>query len=135
MARVCIVCQKETKGGYKVEDDLVINTIRKIKQGLKIAKNNELVVMEECLEEHKKKRERYEKNLAIHVVIGGILFVIFTILPLLSGKFSIQGLLMGLVFAVLFIGLSVFYHWPRAQLEPQKKEKEGTEKKAKKKGK
>lgn len=136
MAKVCIVCQKETKTGYPVKDDFVIESIRKIKNYLRVAKNNELVVMEECLEEHKKKRERYEKNLILHIAIGGILFAVFAILPIFSGSFSIQGLVLGAIFAFFFIALSVFYHWPKLALEPSRAEhpkKAEEEKKQKKK--
>ncbi len=113
MARVCIICQKETTGGYPVEDDAVIATIRKIKQKLGVAKNNELVVMEECLPEHKKKRERYEKNLVMHVVIAGIVLVVFIVLPIISAGFSLPAVLLGLLLAAFIVGLSVFNHWPK----------------------
>lgn len=120
MARVCIVCQKEVSAGYPVEDDAVIRAIRKAKQSLKMAKNNELVVEESCLEAHKKKREKFEKDLVMHVVVGAIILIIFTFLPVFSPSgFSLQALVLGVVLAALVVGLSVFSHWPKIAQAPK----------------
>ncbi len=113
MARVCIVCQKETDGGYKVADDFVIRAIRKAKQQFNVAKNNTLVVEAHCLEEHIRRREKFEKSLVTHVVIAGIALAIFVLLPLFSGNLSFMSILLGIILAALIVGLSAFSHWPK----------------------
>jgi len=134
MARVCIVCQKETEGGYPVEDDAVIAAIRRIKQALHVAKNNELVVMEECMAEHKKKRETYEKRLVTHMVVAGIVLVAFVIFPILSSGFSLTAVLLGLLLAAFVMGLSVFNHWPKVSDSPIRREEKAARKQGKKYG-
>ncbi|VVC01365.1 Uncharacterised protein [uncultured archaeon] len=113
MAKVCIVCEKE-KSGYPVEDDAVIHAIRRVKQAFKVARNNELVVCEDCLEEHRKKRQKYEKNLVMHVVIAAIVLIIFFFVSVFSPSgISFTGILLGILLAALVVGLSVFNHWPK----------------------
>ncbi len=139
MAKVCIVCEKE-KGGYPVEDDIVLRSIRRIKQSLRIAKNNELVVCEECLPEQQKKRQKFEKNLVMHVVIAAIVLIIFFFVSIFSpGGISLSGIILGIMLAALVVGMTVFNHWPkiagaknaRAALAPKAKAPE--KRKAKKK--
>src|SRR4030042_513235 len=60
--RICIICQQE-KSGYAVRDDFFINLVRSIKRALGIAANNTLVVCEQCVPEHKKRRSGFEKTL------------------------------------------------------------------------
>jgi xanthine/uracil permease len=113
MARVCIVCEKG-KEGYPVEDDAVILAIRRIKQAFKVAKNNELVVCEDCLEEHRKKRQKYEKDLVMHVVVAAIVLIIFFFVSVFSPSgISFTGILLGILLAAFVVGLSVFNHWPK----------------------
>lgn len=139
MAKVCIVCEKEMEG-FRVEDDAVIHTIRGIKQKLNVAKNNELVVCENCLPEHKKKREKFEKNLVMHVVIAAVVLIIFFFVSVFSPSgISLSGIFLGIVLAVLIVGMSVFNHWPKiaeskeAPHELRAKPKEKEEKKKRKK--
>lgn len=113
MAKVCIVCEKEMEG-YPVEDDAVIHAIRKIKRKFNVAKNNELVVCENCLPEHKKKREKFEKNLVMHVVIAAVVLIIFFFVSIFSPSgISLSGIFLGMVLAALVVGMSVFNHWPK----------------------
>ncbi|VVB99009.1 Uncharacterised protein [uncultured archaeon] len=113
MAKVCIICEKE-KSGHPVADDIVISTIRWFKNKTNTAKNNTLVVCNDCLPEHKKKREKFEKNLVTHVVLAAIVLLLLFFLPLIAGAgISLTSLLLGLVLAILIIAFAGIYHWPR----------------------
>lgn len=113
MARVCIICTKEAQRGQKVEDDFVIRIIRRAKQQLRIAKNNELVVCEGCMEAYRKRREGYEKNLVMHVVLAAVVLIIFAVLPIFTTGFSLPALLLGVALAGMIVALSVFSHCPK----------------------
>ena len=113
MAKVCIICLKEVAFGYPVEDDVVIRAIRAAKRRLNIAKNNELAVCEGCLEAYRQKRKKYERDLAIHVVIAAVVLLVFAILPIATTGFSPWSILLGFALALLLIALSVFSHCPR----------------------
>ncbi|MEM4348626.1 MAG: hypothetical protein QXN37_03595 [Candidatus Anstonellaceae archaeon] len=112
MAKVCIMCEKETDG-FLVLDDYVIRFIRAVKNAFGIAKNNTLVVCSSCLEEYKKKRARYEKDLAIHAVIGGFVLLVMTFLPIFTSGFSITAVFFGLLLFGMIMALSVFSHCPK----------------------
>jgi hypothetical protein len=121
MAKVCIICGKEVKTGKAVTDDVVILGIRRAKQALKIAKNNILVVCDEHLEAHRKKRQSYERNLAIHVVIAGIVFVLLVFFPLFTAGFSLSSMLLGVVLSVLLVALPVITsHTPALEADSAK---------------
>jgi len=107
MAKVCIISEKVVESSYPVEDDLVIGTIRFIKRSLGIAKNNELVVSAEHIEEYRKKRQAYERKIAFYGVIAAIIFVILGIVPIFGGGFSLPSLIVGIALAVLIILLAV----------------------------
>jgi hypothetical protein len=107
MARVCIICGNEVKSGSAVADDLVIKSIRRAKQALHIAKNNELVVCENDLEAHRKKRQGYERNLAVYVVIAGIVLVLLVIVPFFTSGFSAYSFILGVLLSALLVLLPV----------------------------
>lgn len=112
MAKVCIICYQE-KGGEAVLDDAVIRAIRGMKQRLGMAKNNTLVVCGGCMEAYRKKRQKYERDLVMHVVLAGVVVVVFVLAPILTSGFSLASLVLGLVLAGLIVGLSVFSHCPK----------------------
>lgn len=113
MAKVCIVCKAEVQGGHRVEDDAVIRAIRSAKRRFNIAKNNDLVVCAGCLEEYRKKRAAYERDLAIHVVIAAIVLLVTVVLPVFTSGFSLMAVAMGVFLAGMVMALSVFSHWPK----------------------
>lgn len=119
MAKACIICAKEVPRGKMVQDDWVITAIRAVKRKLGIARNNTLVVCEGCMEEYKKKRSAYEKRLIQHIVIGAVVLIIFILLPLFAGGFSLWSVLLGLLFAAGVLALSAFNHCPKLYDEPQ----------------
>jgi predicted nucleic acid-binding Zn ribbon protein len=119
MAKICIVCHNEGRGGYIVQDDVVMGTIRKAKQRFGVAQNNELVVHEECFEEHRKKRERFERDLAMHFVFAAIVLIVFIVLPIFAGGFSITSVFLGLLLGMLIVGLSILHYWPKTAFSPK----------------
>ncbi len=61
MVKVCIIGKEEVNGrSYKVKEDIIISSIRKLKNFFKIATGNELVVCESHKEEAIKKRKNFE---------------------------------------------------------------------------
>lgn len=106
MAKVCIICQQETAGA-KVADDIVIRGIRRAKQALGIAKNNELVVCRNDMEAYVKKRRSYERNLAVYMAIAGIVLVLLVFVPIFTTGFSAYAVLLGMLFAALLVLLPV----------------------------
>ena len=140
MAKVCIICSQEVSHGHAVADDAVIRSIRRAKQALKIAKNNTLVVCEKDLEAHKKKRQGYERNLAVYMVIAGIVLALLVVLPIFTTGFSAYAVLIGVLFASLLVFLPVLTsHTPAlaqktgAQTKPLAKKKAAGKKGMKKK--
>jgi len=107
MAKVCIICSQDVTQGHAVADDAVIRFIRWAKQSLHIAKNNVLVVCEKDLEVHKKKRQGYERNLAVYMVISGIVLVLLVFLPIFTTGFSITAVLVGMLLAALMVLMPV----------------------------
>ena len=123
MAKVCIICSQEVSHGHAVADDAVIRSIRRAKQALKIAKNNTLVVCEKDLEAHKKKRQGYERNLAVYMVIAGIVLALLVVLPIFTTGFSAYAVLIGVLFASLLVFLPVLTsHTPALAQKPGRKQ-------------
>lgn len=141
MAKVCIICTEEVPSGSPVADDAVIRAIRGVKQALGIAKNNELVVCGNDLEAHRKKRQKYERNLALYIVLAGLVLVLLVFVPIFTTGFSASALLIGLLLASLLVVLPVITsHTPALAgaafaakgRKAEQKEKKAAGKKAKK---
>lgn len=118
MARVCIMCEKETPGGHAVQDDAVIRAIRAAKQRLGMARNNVLVVDDGCMDAYRKRRAKYEKDMVFRIAIAAIILLVFVLLPVFTTGFSLTAALLGLLLAAVFAGLSLFSHCPRLAQEP-----------------
>jgi len=141
MARVCIICQEEVGKGEKVADDIVIRGIRRFKEMTKTVKNNELVVCESDMGTYRKKRQGYERNLAVYLVIAGLVFVLLVFVPIFTTGFSIYSVLIGLLLAGLLVVLPVMTsHTPAlvsmgkiapVAVKERKEKKEGKATKAK----
>ncbi|NYZ78986.1 hypothetical protein H0N99_02460 [Candidatus Micrarchaeota archaeon] len=112
---VCIVCRKEKKGSM-IEDDLYLETIRNIKNRLNIARNNTLVVCDECLPKAKEKRRRFERSLMTWTVLATLFFVMLVLISQ-----TLQSIFFGLVAAVLFILFSLISYFPRVEEHGRKK--------------
>ena len=102
----CIICGKETVGS-PVADDIVIKAIRKVKRAFGIARESRLVVCKQDLEEHLKRRKRFEKNMVQYAAIAFILVVAMVVL---SG--SLNGALAALFIGafIIILGLVGSYH-------------------------
>lgn len=102
MAKICIICEKEPRNiAYKVRDDMIIKTIRTIKQKIGIAKNNELYVDEDCLSVYREKRKKFEKNIVFYIAIGTIFFILVNGFQLIYGRFSLGAFVASIFLCVL----------------------------------
>lgn len=124
--RVCFVCQKEQKPGQgtPVKDDIVIRAIRRIKKAFGISTGNVLVVCNNCLEESKKRRQKFERSLLTFGGLGAVLGVILLIAAILSGKSLIailQSLLLLVFLVVIFSLFSLLQYHPTVATEVEKK--------------
>lgn len=122
MAKVCIICYQE-KSGVAVQDDAVIRAIRGVKQKLNMAKNNTLVVCEGCMEAYRKKRQKYERDLVMHVVLAGVVLIVFVLAPIFTSGFSIAAIVLGVLLAALIVALSVLSHCPKVAGGQEEKRK------------
>lgn len=106
MSKVCIVCEKEISGtATKVKNDGAIDTIRKVKNMLKIAKNNELYVCEKDLQIYVERRRKFEKDLVAYGILGIAVVVLLVGIPLLGGKFDIVILIYSIILGTIIFGL------------------------------
>ncbi len=106
MAKVCIICQKGISGNAaKVKNDGVIDAIRKIKNALKVAQNNELYVCNADMQAYADRRKKFEKDVVAYGVLALAVVIMLVGLPLLGGKFDIivliYSLLLGTIVFVL----------------------------------
>ncbi|MGV8176965.1 MAG: hypothetical protein ACP5NX_04140 [Candidatus Bilamarchaeaceae archaeon] len=112
--KACIICQGELKsesGAARVKEDGVIKAIRAVKQALKLAKNHELYVCADHMAEYSKKRKAFEKDILIYSIIAALVFLGFTILPLLNGTFTLGLLVMALLVAVFILLFAVIFRY------------------------
>ncbi|MCX8163296.1 MAG: hypothetical protein N3D10_01945 [Candidatus Micrarchaeota archaeon] len=106
MAKICIVCEKEIVEGYKIKESFVLDIIRKIKNKLKILKNNELFVCPNCLEEYKKRRKKFNNSLLINSIIAVLIFLVIIALPLIyNQEFKIESILV----LIILVGFLSFF--------------------------
>jgi len=115
MARMCIVSRKEVPPGEgtPIKEDGIIRSIRKIKARLGILQNNELVVSDECLEEYKKKRSKFEKMAVIHTTVAAVFVILLVVGPLLIGAaFNIVSVFFALVLGVMIVALALLGYVP-----------------------
>ena len=124
MATVCVICEKE-KAGTPVREDVIIRSIRRVKQGFKgileriapsllpsapgilVPQNNRLIVCKECAPEHAKRRANFEKTLIMYVGLGGLMAVLFLILSQ-----SFMAVFAGAVILAFMAALAVLSYWP-----------------------
>ena len=125
---VCIVCGQE-KTGYPVEDDVVLSTLRAIKQRLGISTGNKLVVCKEDVEKAKEKRARFEKYLMWYGILAAAAFFI-----VLFSSSSLFVLLWAPIAALFVMLLALTMYYPKVILpksDEAEKEKKANEEKVK----
>jgi len=128
---VCIVCQNEKKGA-PVNEDFVINGLRKLKQFFKSSTGYKLVVCNECKETAKKKRQSFEKTLLTYLGLGGIILVVMIIFSLISGGpllSILQSIFVLLFLVILLAALSLLNYFPSFEGYSAKEPKEKSKKK------
>lgn len=114
---VCILCEKE-RSGKPIKEDFVIKTIRGIKQKLRIATNNKLVVCSECEEAYRKKKEEFEKTLVLHATIAALIVIVFLALPFVVGRpFSFTSLFAGILLGIFIVGLTITRYIPAVEMQ------------------
>ncbi len=115
MARICIVSRKEVPTGHgnPIKQDAIIRTIRNIKRKMGILQNNELVVSDECLEQYKKKRSKFEKMAVIHTTVAAIVILILVFAPLLLGApFNIMTIFFAFILGIMIAALALLSYVP-----------------------
>ena len=114
--KVCIICNKDVTGkrAVRVKDDFVIRTIRRVKQILGVAKNNELYVCEDDFEEYKKRRSSFEKSIMIFGAMAGLLIFGVVLLMIITGRFSISSIVSLLVLGILLLIFTLVFRFTPA---------------------
>jgi len=120
---VCIVCKGEKKGD-RVEDDIYIETMRKIKNRLNIATNNTLVVCNDCTQKAEEKRRRFERTLMIWGILSALILVMFILMS--PTLLSIFLSLVAIAFFMLVAFLTSYF--PKVEKHGGKKGRIGSRK-------
>lgn len=107
---VCIVCRKHKKG-YPVMDDVVIKSIRLVKERFGVASGNRLVVCKDCVQEYEKRRKRFTRYLAFHSLLA---IVIVGLSALIS--FTIRSIVLSILLAAFVLLLSLLSYFPKAEI-------------------
>ncbi|MEM4367367.1 MAG: hypothetical protein QW035_04565 [Candidatus Anstonellales archaeon] len=135
----CIGCDgvvdPSKKKCYPVEEDVVIKNLRKIKISLNefirgfykdfnIVKGYSICICEDHLKEFEEKRKKFERTLAINVIIAVVIIMALTFFPLIfTLSLNITGFFGSLLLAVIIILMSLIYYTPKASKEPIKEVK------------
>ena len=118
MARVCVDCQNEVAGkrAVRIKEDRIILMLRAVKRALKISRENELYVCEECLAKHEKRRKSFEKTMLIFAVVAALIIVLMVFTIILSGRLELWAILSGiLIIALLAVFSVIFKYVPATQ--------------------
>ncbi|VVB66634.1 Uncharacterised protein [Candidatus Gugararchaeum adminiculabundum] len=107
---VCIICEKE-KDGEPLVNDYMLRFIRKIKQTLGVARNNQLVVCNDCFANHRKKREKFEKTIVQYVALGAISVVLLLVLFM-----RWESVIFSLLIIVFMLSLALLSYHPATKL-------------------
>lgn len=133
MTKVCIITkeadgtpvkhQKESDG-IPVKDDLILRSIRRVKQMLNISTGNQLVVCGGHIEEARKRRAKFEKSMMTASGIGAIFGIVLLVIAILSEK-SIFDILRAIFLLVLLVvvmaALSLYQYFPAVEENKQGK--------------
>jgi len=111
--KVCVTCQGDVEGkkAFPIQEDRIIGAIRAMKRILRVAQNNELYVCESCLPKHIERRRSFEKTLLFASVLAGLMLILVTISPLLSGRFEAMAIFSGIVVAGLIISMPILFKY------------------------
>ncbi|MCX6775790.1 MAG: hypothetical protein NT130_03015 [Candidatus Micrarchaeota archaeon] len=124
---ICIVCKGEKKG-ERVEDDIYIETMRKIKNRLHIAANNTLVVCNDCMQKAEEKRRRFERTLMTWGILATLIFVMLILIShsLMSLFLAI---IVSIIVALVFMSIAFLSsYFPKVEKHGGKKGRVGSRK-------
>jgi energy-converting hydrogenase Eha subunit A len=118
--KICISCETNVEGkkAYKVKEDRIIGTVRRIKKAIGLAKNNELYVCENCLQKHMEKRKSFEKSVLFGTVIAVVILVVLLGMLLLSGRFDIWAIVSTFIISGFVLALPLFKYAPALEGVP-----------------
>jgi len=122
---ICIVCKGEKKGN-RVEDDMYIETMRKIKNRLHIATNNTLVVCNDCMQKAEEKRRRFERTLMIWGILATLFFVMLILIShnLMS---LLLAVIVSIIVALVFMSIAFLTsYFPKVEKHGGKKGRIGS---------
>lgn len=113
MAKVCVDCQKEVNGkrAVKVKEDRIILALRAAKRALKISRENELFICEDCFEKHEKRRKSFEKTMLIFAVVAALIIVLMVFTIILSGRLELWAILSGILIIALLAVFSIIFKY------------------------
>ena len=111
--RVCIVCQNDVSGkkAVPVQEDAVIRSIRRVKQALRIAKNDELYVCDDDLARHREKRKSFERSMIFFGVLSAAVVLLLIGTIVLSGKLDIFAILSAFMIGAFILLFSVLFKY------------------------
>ena len=103
------MCKKDlgVKKATPIREDFIIKSIRKVKQTVNLATNNELYVCDDDMEEHKKKRKSFERSM----IFFGVLAAAVVILLLLSGRLDIFAIISAFVIGAFILLFSIVFKY------------------------
>lgn len=115
--KVCITCEKEITDSdcLKVKEDVIIRTIRSIKQKIGKAKMNELYVCKADEQKHTERRKSFEKRMLFAALISGIVLILLFISLILSGRFEPFAIISGLFISIMIPGFALFSYAPAVE--------------------
>lgn len=118
----CIVCKKEGIKGTPVRQDVILETIKKVKTRLGILRGFKLVVCPEDLEIYRKKRAKFEKMAVLHTTVAAILIILLVFGPILLGApFNLMSIFFALVLGVMVAALALLSYVPALEGEKELK--------------
>lgn len=115
--KVCVSCQKDVEGkpATRIREDRIIRGIRRIKQALGVAQNNELFVCSDCMPKHMERRKSFEKSMLFASVFAGLILIVLLAAFVLSGRFDLWAVVSAFIVAIFILALPVFKYTPAVE--------------------
>jgi len=118
----CIVCKKEGIKGTPVKQDVILDTIKKVKTRLGIVRGFKLVVCPDDIEVYRKKRSKFEKMAVLHTTVAAILIILLVFGPILLGApFNLMSIFFAFVLGVMVAALALLSYVPALEGDEEPK--------------
>ena len=132
--KVCISCHSDVEGkkATRIREDRIIRVIRTIKRTFGIAQMNELYECEDDMQEHRKRRQSFEKSMLFASVLAGIVVVMVLAALLLSGRFDPWPIVSAFIIGTFVLVLPLFKYAPALEGVPAERISKAVEAKAEK---